>query len=167
MSESAKPSVKDRAKEEFRKYAFVSVYLWICFASISLYKAAILESEGISWAPLGFAVVQALVIGKFILIGDALKAGQKTMEHPLLHRVAWRTLMMLLVLIVFKVLEEAVVALIHGTPIASLIVEITARPIWVTFAPVLLMLLILVPMITTAEIQRTVGAERFRKVLLG
>lgn len=166
MNETVKPSVGERAREEFRKYAMVSLYLWICFAVITLYKASILEEEGISWAPLGFAVVQALIIGKFILIGDALKAGRRSTGHPLLHRVVWRTLAMLLVLVVLKVLEEVIVALIHGVPLASLFGEIAARPLWVTLAPVLLMLLILVPMITAAEVYRTVGAERFRKLLL-
>lgn len=167
MNETAKPSVKERAREELRKYAIVSAYLWVCFAIITLYKAAMLEEEGISWAPLGFAVVQALVIGKFILIGDALKAGHKAAEHPLLHRILWRGTAMLLVLIVFKAIEEVIVALVHGTPIMSLIDEVAGRPIWVTLAPVLIMLLILLPMIATAEIQRTMGPERFRKVLLG
>ncbi|MEE4175817.1 MAG: hypothetical protein V2I57_16350 [Xanthomonadales bacterium] len=162
-----KPTVGERAREEFRKYMLVSVYLWVCFAVITLYKAAALEAEGIDWAPLGFAIVQALVIGKFILIGDALKAGQKSSDHPLLYRVAWRTLAMLAVLIVFKVLEEVVVALIHHKPLGSLLEEISARPFWVNLAPVLLMLLILVPMITATEIHRTVGTERFRELLLG
>jgi hypothetical protein len=167
MNESAKPTVGERAREEFRKYVMVSVYLWICFAVITLYKASVLEEEGISWAPLGFAVVQALVIGKFILIGDALKAGHRSTGHPLLHRIAWRTLAMLLVLIVFKILEEVIVALVHGKPLASLFEELVERPLWVSLAPVLLMLLILVPMITAAEIHRTVGAERFRQMLMG
>ena len=112
-------------------------------------------------------MVQALVIGKFILIGDALKAGHTSTSHPLLQRVAWRSLAMLVVLVVFKMLEEVIVALVHGTPLASLLEEIAGRPLWVTLAPVLLMLLILVPMITAAEIHRTVGAERFRQLLLG
>ena len=162
-----KPTVGERAREEFRKYLLVSLYLWVCFAVITLYKAAALEAEGIDLAPLGFAIVQALVIGKFILIGDALKAGHKPSDHPLLHRVAWRTLAMLGVLIVFKLLEEVVVALVHGEPLGGLVEEIVSRPVWVTIAPVLLMLLILVPMITATEIHRTVGAERFRALLLG
>jgi hypothetical protein len=102
MNETVKPTVRERAREEFRKYAMVSIYLWICFAVITLYRASVLEQEGIDWAPL-----------------------------------------------------------------ASLLGEIAGRPLWVTLAPVLLMLLILVPMITAAEIHRTVGAERFRALWLG
>lgn len=167
MNEPVKVPIKERAKEELRKYLLVSVYLWVCFAVITLYRDAMLEAEAFSWVPLGLAVVQALVIGKFILIGDAFKAGHKSTEHPLLHRILWRSAAMLLVLVVFKVLEEVVVALVHGTPVASLIDEITGRPLWVTLAPVLLMLLILLPMTAAAEMQRTIGSERFREFLLG
>lgn len=167
MSERSSPSKGERLKEEFRKYALISLYLWICFAVLTLYKAATLEAEGISWTPLGFAVVQALVLGKFILIGDALKAGHRSEGHPLLHRVAWRSVATLGILMLFKALEEIIVALVHGTPLTALVRELAERPVWVTLAPVLLMLLILIPMITAAEIHRTVGPERFRDLLLG
>jgi hypothetical protein len=167
MTESEHPSRGERVKEELQKYALISAYLWVCFAALTLFKAAVLETEGVDWTPLGFAVVQALVLGKFVLIGDALKAGHRDTANPLLHRVAWRSLAMLGVLVVFKILEEVIVALVHGKPLATLVEELAARPVWVTLAPVFLMLLILIPMITAAEIHRTVGADRFREFLLG
>ena len=43
MNETAKPTVRERAGEELRKYAMVSAYLWVCFAVIALYRASILE----------------------------------------------------------------------------------------------------------------------------
>lgn len=166
MTDDASPR-GGRLREELKKYALISAYLWVCFAALTLFKAAALQTEGVDWTPLGFAVVQALVLGKFILIGDALKAGHRATEHPLLNRVAWRSLAMLGVLVVFKVLEEIIVAWVHGQPLAALLEEVAGRPVWVTLAPVFLMLLILIPMITAAEIHRTVGAERFRELLLG
>ncbi len=167
MNESASPSRRERLAEELRKYFLISAYLWVCFAVLSLFKAATLETEGIDWAPLGFAVIQALVLGKFILIGDALKAGHRAEHHPLLHRIAWRSLALLAVLIVFKALEELIVGWAHDKSFETILEEATAQPLWVHLAPVLLMLLILIPMITASEIHRTVGAERFRELLLG
>ncbi len=167
MTESASPTRRERLLEELRKYALISAYLWVCFAVLTLFKAASLETEGVVWAPLGFAVVQALVLGKFILIGDALKAGHRAAHHSLIYRIAWRSLAMLGVLIVFKALEELVVGWVHDQSFATILEEATALPLWVHLAPVLLMLLILVPMITVAEIHRSIGQERFRELLLG
>jgi len=157
----------ERLKEELWKYALISAYLWICFAVLTLFKAAILESESIVWAPLGFAIVQALVLGKFLLIGDALKVGRRDEHHPLAKRIAWRSLALLGILVVFKALEEIIVGLVHGKGVGALLEEAAAQPLWVHLAPVGVMLLIMIPMITAAEIHRILGAERFRASLLG
>lgn len=166
-NDAASPTRRERVKEEMRKYLMISAYLWVCFAALSLFKAAVLEEEGFVWTPLGFAIVQALVLGKFILIGDALKAGHRDEAHPLFHRVAWRTLGTLGILVVFKALEELIVGFVHGKNFGEILEHVSAQPLWVHFAPVFLMLLILIPMITGSEIHRTVGAERFRALLFG
>ena len=35
-------------------------------------KAAVLHTEGIAFAPLGIAIVKAVVLGKFVLLGNAV-----------------------------------------------------------------------------------------------
>jgi len=171
MNESAdttgQPTRGERLKEELWKYALISAYLWVCFAVLTLFKAAILESEGIVWAPLGFAIVQALVLGKFLLIGDALKVGHREEHHPLAKRIAWRSLALLGILVVFKALEELIVGLVHDKSVGALLEEAAAQPLWVHLAPVLVMLLIMIPMVAAAEIHRMMGVERFRASLLG
>ena len=42
----------------------------MCFAAILLYKSAILSSIGEHFLPLGLAAGKALILGKFVLLGD-------------------------------------------------------------------------------------------------
>jgi hypothetical protein len=155
-----------RLKKGMQQYALISAYLYVCFSVLALYRSAILIEEGVVWVPFGFAIVQALVLGKFILIGEHLSVGKKASGHPLLHRVAWKSLSMLLLLVIFKILEELLVGLYHGHSIGEIASELLSRPWWAFLAPVALMLLILIPLVTATEVIRMLGGERFREYLL-
>ena len=159
-------SKAQRLLEELRKYALISAYLFVCFAVILVYGTSVqgdgAQSSAVPWS---LALIKALVIGKFLLIGDALAVGSRAHKHPLLHRVAWKSLAMLALLVVFTVLEELIVGWVHGESAASVIRELVERTWLQHLAPMLLMLLILVPLITASEIYRMVGARQFREFL--
>jgi hypothetical protein len=58
-----------------REHIAVSIYLYICFAALQLYKAAILRGHNIEYRPYGLAVCKAVLLAKFILIGRRLWVG--------------------------------------------------------------------------------------------
>jgi hypothetical protein len=155
----------ERLREELRNYALISAYLFVCFAIILLYDASTQVTgtqQPVSWSA---ALIKALVLGKFILIGDALSVGARARHHALLYRVVWKSVAMLFLLIVFKGLEELVVGWMRGSTTVKIFGEFLERTWLQDLAPVLLMLLILVPMIAASEIYRAVGASRFREFL--
>lgn len=156
----------EKLLEELRKYALISAYLFICFAVILIYEASV-QGAGTQHptVPLSLALIKALVLGKFILIGDALSVGSRARHHPLIYRVAWKSVAMLILLIVFKILEELVVGWVHGNTTAKILGEFLERTWLQNLGPLLLMTLILAPMITASEIYRAVGAAQFREFL--
>lgn len=156
----------EKLLEELQKYALISAYLFICFAVILLYQTSMQDSGAQPpTVPWSLALVKALVLGKFILIGDALSIGQRARRHPLLYRIAWKSLAMLIVLILFKALEELIVGWVHGSTTAQVFGEFMEKTWLQHWAPLLLMLLILVPMITASEIYRAVGPKQFHNFL--
>jgi hypothetical protein len=167
MTEGEHSTVKSRVLSELKGYAIVSLYLFICFFIVLLYEASQSVSKEVSWLTLGIAVGKALVLGKFILIGELFEPGTRINAPTLLHRIAWRSLSMLVVLIVFKVLEELVVGIVHSKSVSELIAEATSQPAIALLGPVLLMLLVLVPMIAAIELNRALGSAGLKGVLLG
>ncbi|KAA9131980.1 hypothetical protein F3N42_07350 [Marinihelvus fidelis] len=167
MTEAGKPTARERLVEELKKYAVISLYLWVCFAVILLNRAAILaEDHGTQALHYGIALVKALVLGKFILIGDMVNIGHRANHHPLLHRIIWKSVAFLVLLFVFKVLEEIIVGWFHHESAADSVAELFSEAPLDIIAPMLLMWLILVPMVTAVEIYRAVGADRFRAFMM-
>jgi hypothetical protein len=113
------------------------------------------------------AACKALVIGKFILIGEALKPGTRIAAPTLLARVAWRTVGMLIVLVVLKLLEELIIGLVHGQSVGAVFGDLAERS-WLSFAgPVLLMLLVLIPLMIATELDRALGDAGLKGLLIG
>ncbi len=160
-------TAKQRLGAELKSYLVISGYLLICFSIILFYQAALLPEKSAGLVAHGFALCKALVLGKFILIGNALDVGSRMRSSNLLHRVAWKTLGLLAVLVVFTIIEEVVVAMVHGGGAGNALAELAERPFEKWAAPMLLMLLILIPLTATSELNRAMGEGRLKALFLG
>jgi len=154
-----------RLREELAKYLAVSTYLFVCFAVLLYYRSAILSEFGQHFAPLGTALVKALVLGKFLLIGDAMAVGTRVGARTLLQRIGIRTLLLAVLLVVLTMVEEIVVGLVHDrTPVAALS-EFFGRALPEKLAGCLLMLLVLLPLVAYGELRRAIGATKLSSLL--
>jgi len=162
-----KDGIVERFAKELREYLIISIYLWICFSVLLLYKTAVLQAEQVEFVPLGIAVVKALIIGKFILIGKAVKAGSRFSSRVLLIRIMWKSLTFILLLIVLTLIEEIVMGLVHGHTVANTVDELRARSWLELLAPSVVMLLVLIPIISFEEIDRDLGKGKLRRMLFG
>lgn len=155
-----------RLAAEMKRYAAISLYLFVCFLVVLIYEASQSPAKDWSILTIGLALAKALVLGKFILIGEALEPGTRIGARNMLQRVAWRTLGMLAVLIVFKFLEELVVGLVHSKGLAEILAELGEQSWLSLLGPMLLMLLILVPMMFALELDRALGKAGLKGLLL-
>jgi hypothetical protein len=84
-------------------------------SALLLYKSALLRAEDMQSLPYGIALLKALVLGKFILIGKAASVGSYFRPTLLLHRILWKS-------------EELVIGLVHGHTVASIITGFMGDP---------------------------------------
>jgi hypothetical protein len=71
----SKKTLRQRAEHEIKELAIISAYLYVTIGSVILIKAAVLHTEGIGFAPWGIAAVKAVVLGKFVLLGNLAHVG--------------------------------------------------------------------------------------------
>ncbi len=159
--------VKERLSAELKSYALISGYLLVCFSVILFYEASLLPEKDAGLLSHGMALGKALIIGKFVLIGEALNVGSRMYAPSLLHRIAWKSLALLLVLIILTLIEEVIVGVVHGETVGATLSEYFARPLVQWAAPILMMLLVLIPLTATSELNRAMGEGRLKALLLG
>jgi len=160
-----KASLPDRLRHELREYAIVAVYLYVCFAVLLLYKDALLREQGPSYLHLGFAAGKALILGKFMLIGEAAGIGSRFRARNLLTHIARKIALFLVLLIILTVIEELIVGLIHGRTVGEVAEDFERRSLLELTATCLYMLLVLTPYIAVRELGRALGPGTLRAAL--
>lgn len=106
--------LKQRAYHELKEFLVIAFYLWVVFGLFLLYKSVILGEEHISYLAHGVALINALVLGKFVLIARAFHLGDQANDAPLVYPTLVKSALFSVVLACCKILEDAAVGLYHG-----------------------------------------------------
>jgi hypothetical protein len=118
--EARKRNLRERAVGKLEKYAIITVYLWLLFALFSLHTRQVLQQHGmISVWQHGFALVNALIFGKIVLIAQALEVGKSLERRALLWIVLGKSLIFAVLLIAFHIVEGTIRAWFQGQPLLA------------------------------------------------
>jgi hypothetical protein len=161
---TAKAPLHQRAIHEFKELVFISLYLYITLGAVVLVKTAVLHAEGIEYAPWGIAIVKAVVLAKFMLLGDAMKIGVRFGARPLIWPTLYKAFAFLVLLIILTVIEEAVVGLFHHQSIAASLSELVGPRLEETLAGYLIMLLVLIPYFAFRVLGEALGEGRLTRM---
>ncbi len=147
-----------KARHELIAYIAVSGYLMVWFSAVMFYKATILRSVGIEFAPFGLAVVKALILGKFILVLEALRLGErKERGDILIVQIVKKALLFTVALIFLSVVEELVVGHFHGKAARDVLGEIGGGSLSQIVALGVLMFLVLLPYLAFRRVAQETG----------
>jgi hypothetical protein len=159
-------SLRERATLELRTFVVLSTYLWICFGALVLYKSAILHDQGVAFLPLGFAALKAVVSAKFLMLGNFLPILKRRSGERLIATMLRKTLMLLVLLVALTLIEEGVLAMIHGRPLSDALLGLGGGSSYQAAAHLLLMLLILFPYVAFRTLGEALGIENLLAMLI-
>jgi hypothetical protein len=151
----AQKSLKERAVSELEEYAIITAYLWLLFAVLSLHKQLV-QGHGISFWLQGFAIVNALIFGKVVLIGQALEVGKGLERRALVWVVLGKSLIFAILLLAFHIVEEAIRLWFESKPLSEAFADLGGTlPGLVTNAAIFFVALI--PFFAFREAARILG----------
>jgi len=122
-----KAALKQKLRHEVAEYWIIFLYLAIFFGSFALYRKLILAEHQITSFHFGMALVEALLLSKVILIGEALHLGGRFQERPLIVPTFYKTLVFSLFAVAFALFEHTLDGIIHGKGLGEGFHEIMSR----------------------------------------
>jgi hypothetical protein len=161
---TAKAPLHQRAMHELKELVFISLYLYVSLGAVILMKTAVLHTQGIEFTPWGIAVVKAVVLAKFMLLGEAMKIGGRITTGPLIWPTLSKALGLLVLLIIMTIIEEAIVGLFHRQSIAASLGELFGPRLEETLAGYLIMLLVLLPYCAFRVLEEVLGEGRLARM---
>ena len=160
---TARPALRQRVAHELREFTVIAIYLFICFAALINMKAAILHAQGVAFSPYGPAAIKALLLAKFISVGNVLKLGRRFQNQGLIWLTLYKSLVFFALLLALNALEEIAVGLIHHRSIDESILAI-AGALDQLVAASFVMLLILVPFFAFRTLGEVVGEDNLVRI---
>ena len=82
--------IEEKAIEEFRSFFVMALYLWLVFGLMMLNEAVILNKPSFNFLAQGFAIVNALVLAKVMLVADDLGFGRELDHLPLIWPIVYK-----------------------------------------------------------------------------
>ena len=151
---------KQKIIHEMTEYWINFVYLAVVFFTFTLYRRLILEEYQISYLHHGFAVIEAAVLAKIILLGEAARIGRKHEDKQLILPTLHKTIVFAIWVIGFKVLEHMIGGLLRGKGLAGGFHDLISKDGYEILANGLVMISAFVPFFAIKELGRVLGREK-------
>ena len=162
IATSERVGLKKRAVHELKDFAGVFLYLAFFFCAVSTYRMLLLSDFRDSYLNYSFALINAFVIAKIILIGEYTHLGAGTEARSLLVSSVWKAFLFGLLTFVFHVVEEGIKHSVHGEAFSEVFRDIHAK---VLLARSVVVFCTFIPLIAFRELRRVLGEDEFNALL--
>jgi hypothetical protein len=163
IKDPSAPGFKQKAARELKEFLIIAAYLAFFLCALITYTNLLLKKHDLNVLNYSFAIINALIVAKIILIGQMMHFGRSAEARPLYQTVLYKSFVFGLLVFAFHILEEFIKRLIHhesnGTVLHNLhLDDLTARSIIIFCA--------FLPLFAFIEIRRIIGEEKFYALLL-
>ena len=160
-------NLKERAFEEFKRFVAIFVYLWVVFGLLSIHKSLVLSQLHLDYEEHAFAIINAFVFAKVLLVGEELHLGRRFQNRPLIYPVLYKCLVFSVVLIFFHAIESIAVGMWHGNTLAASIPPLLGWNPKGLLAVGFSCFVLLIPFFGFREMARVLGRREMRNLLFG
>jgi hypothetical protein len=154
-----------KLKHEVEEWLVMFLYLWVLFSLFVAYDSILRAEHHQDFKLHGFAIINALVLSKVMLVGEGLQLGRRGREdsRPIVVILTQSTVFALL-LVGFHVFEITITGLIHGKSIAASLPPVASGPQIVALG--LIAFVCLIPFFAIREVNRALGDGRLWRLLV-
>jgi len=161
------PSLKARAKEEFRRFLILFAYLWVLFGVFSLNQAVVLRENGLDWTGQGIAFINALVFAKVMMLFEMFDPGRWLRKRPLIYPILYEAFLLTVMFLVVHVIEKVIRGLIGGGTVADSLPSIGGGGLTGLLSVTVITFLALTPFFAVRNLSFALGSDRLMALLFG
>lgn len=160
-----KRSLKERAIHEIKRLAAMFVYLFVLLGLFQIHEYIVLARHQLPYERWGFALINAAVLAKVMLVAEDLRLGGRLEDRPLIYSVLYKSILFAGVFICFLVIEHVIVGQWRGMTIAESIPSIGGGGVIGMAAVALITSFALIPYFAFREIGRIIGEDELRALI--
>lgn len=161
-------NIRASIKHEVLSFIPPTLFFFVAFGLLTLTKRLMLEQYGIAYSDFAAVVVGALVVGKVVLIADALPFINKFPERPLIYNVAWKTAIYILAALLVRIAEHLIPLIIKYGSFREAMAHLVDEVVWPHFLVIYLWLSVLLfGYCVLRELIRAIGRDQMLRLFFG
>jgi hypothetical protein len=150
---------------EFKRFLLIFSYLFVVLMVFELNQAVALAQHGISIRAQGFALINAFVMGKVVMIGEGFNLGSNFKDRPLIYPILHKALLFTFLLLGFHIAEKVIGGVINGRTVIDSIPAIGGGTVTGVVSVVTLVFVLLIPFFSFREFGRVIGEPQLWALL--
>src|SRR5215471_11992091 len=165
MADEKKATLKEKAEEELRLMLVITAFLAAVFVSFLTYKRIISREFGVTSFHYGFAIIEALIVAKVILIGKAIGIGKKSTGRALFYSALRDSVIYAVLVGIFAILEHIIEGFFHHETLAASLEKFLDQGVYEILGRTLVVFVAFVPFYTLWELDRSLGERKLMELL--
>jgi len=158
ISETRASHIKQQLFSGGKKFVAIFLYLYVVFALFNMHEYIVLRQHHLVFTDYGWALVNALVLAKVVLVAEELHFGGRLEKWPLIISVVGKSILFAIVLIGFHVLEKIATGLWHGLTLAESTPRLDSGLKGIVIIAVIVSVM-LVPFFALNELTKVIGSR--------
>jgi hypothetical protein len=160
-----------RIRHQIIQFFLIAIYLFVVFGVLALHEEVVAAKNGITYHFYGFAAINAIILGKVMLVAEELDLGNRFFKNlfirngPLAYTIVFRSAAFTLIFLVFDIVEEVLVGVFKGKTIAESFPRIGGGSLRGILSMFVVITVLLLPFFAYREIARVIGARRLHALL--
>jgi hypothetical protein len=150
----------DKVRHELVEYGLNVVYLALVFAAFANYRRLVLAAHDIVETNYWVAVINALILGKVVMIAGLFRLGRRLEPKPLIYPTLYKAIVFSVFVYAFAVLEHVIKGLFAGEGLTGGFVELAEKGPHELLASGLVVFVALIPFFAFKELARVLGRAR-------
>jgi hypothetical protein len=139
-----------------KEFVVIFLYLVLLIGAFNTYRWLVIAEYHVGHFIYGFALIEALILAKIIIIGDSLAIGERFYDRPLIIPTLYKTMLFSLCVLAFDIPEHLIRGFLHGKDLAEVFQEVI-RGRYEVLARILIMFVAFIPLFAFREAERALG----------
>jgi hypothetical protein len=160
-----KRSLKQRTSHEAKRLVAMFLYLWVLFGLFALHESIVLAKHDIDYSAYGFAVINAWLLAKVMLVAEDLRLAHRFEDRPLIYPIIYRSMVFAVVFIGFDIVEHVLLGWWRGKTIVESFPAIGGGTLTGILSVAAIISVALMPFFAFRELGRVIGEGELRALL--
>ncbi len=164
---TARPTLLARLVGEFRLFFTLFLYLWVLLGVFVLNQNIARRQDGDTFMLQGFALVNALVLGKVMMIAEHLDFARWLRSKPAIYSIVLEALLCTLLFIGFHIVERLAIEAFRGGGHGEGVLSMGGGGLLGVALVAAVLFISLIPFFAFKNVTRILGWPRMRAILFG